>query len=166
MGFLFYNIMKNEIWKTIKGFEDYQVSNFGRVKSLKLNKEKILKFGICSNYYVVALCKNSKVKTKQVHQLVSIAFLNHTPCGHKLVVNHKDMNKLNNHIDNLEIVTNRENTNLKHIKSSSKYIGVNWHKRDKKWEARILINGKREYLGLYENEYDAHIAYQNKLKEL
>lgn len=165
MGFLFYNIME-EIWKPIEGFEDYQVSNFGRVKSFKLNREKILKHGISSNYYVVGLCNNSKVITKQVHQLVAIAFLNHKPDGYKLVVNHKDFNKLNNHVSNLEIVTSRENTNLKHIKSSSKYTGVNWHKRDKKWESRIYINGKREYLGLFENEIDAHIAYQNKLKEL
>ncbi len=163
MGFLFKNIM--EIWKTINGFEDYQISNYGRVKSFKLNKERILKHGLSSNYYVVGLCNNYGLKTKQVHQLVAIAFLNHIPCGHKMVINHKDFNKLNNHVDNLEIVTNRENTNLKHIKSSSGYIGVYLFKRDSKWYARILIKGKRIHLGVFNNEYDANLAYQNKLKE-
>lgn len=165
MGFLFYNIM-DEIWKTIEGFEDYQVSNFGRVKSLKRNKEKILKNNLNSRgYFTVNLYKDSS-NIKSVHQLVAIAFLNHKPCGFKLVVNHKDFNRLNNHVDNLELVTNRENCNLKHVKSSSQYVGVHFDKTKKKYRSRIEINYKKVHLGYFTNEYDAHIAYQNKLKEL
>lgn len=165
MAFLF--IMKNEIWKTIEGFEDYQVSNFGRVKSLKRCKELILKQSIDSRgYYIISLCKNSKKPTKSIHQLVAIAFLEHKVCGYKLVVNHKDFNRLNNQVDNLEIISSRENVNQKHLKSTSKYVGVSLHKQTKKWASNIHINGKQYYLGLFNNEYDAHLAYESKLKEI
>ncbi len=153
-----------EVWKTIKGFENYEVSNLGRVKSLKYNKERILKFSILSNgYKVVDLYNNNIRKTKKIHQLVAIAFLNHNPCGMELVVNHKDFDKLNNNVNNLEIVTNRENTNKKHIKSSSKYVGVFWESNAKKWRSRICLKDGRKHLGLFKNEYDAHLAYQKEL---
>lgn len=159
-------MLENEIWKTIEGFEDYQVSNFGRVKSFKCGKEKILKPQIDGRgYYIVTLFKNYS-NIKNIHKLVAIHFLNHKPCGFKLVVNHKDFNRLNNNVDNLEIVTQRENANQKHIKSSSQYTGVSWHKIKNKWISRIRINGKLKHLGYFINEYDAHIAYENKLKEL
>jgi hypothetical protein len=156
-----------EIWKTIEGFEDYEVSNFGRVKSFKLGKEKILKPSVNNHgYCLVFLFKDKKRSTKKIHQLVSIAFLNHTPCGFKLVVNHKDFNRENNHVDNLEIVTTRENTNQKHLKSSSQYTGVCWDISNNRWRVRIRINNKNKHLGLFTNEIEASKAYQNKLKEI
>lgn len=166
-----------EIFKDIPGYEGiYQVSNLGRVKSLPreiwkngfyITKEKILKPNIGNiKYCYVILYKNLQKKTIRVHQLVAMAFLNHTPCGHKLVVNHKDFNRLNNNVENLEIITSRENTNKKHLKSSSKYIGVNWCKTNLKWKSRIVFNGKRISLGYFKTEIEAHNAYQNKLKEI
>lgn len=156
-----------EIWKTIVGYKDYEVSNLGRVKSLKHRKEKILKPAPNSvGYLSVVLCEELKQKTFQVHQLVAVAFLNHIFCGYKLVVNHKDFNKLNNNISNLEIVTARENSNLKHKKSSSKYVGVSWWSNQKSWVSQIIINKKRVFLGYFINEYDAHLAYENKLKDI
>ena len=106
-----------EIWKEIKDYEGiYQISNLGRVKSFKYGKEKLLKNIINSRgYYNVHLFKNNHREKKTLHQLVAFAFLNHTPCGMELVVNHKDLNKLNNRVENLEIVTQKENYNH-HIK--------------------------------------------------
>jgi hypothetical protein len=95
-----------------------------------------------------------------------MSFLGHKPCGYKLVVNHIDFNKLNNNLVNLEIITNRENCNKKHLKSSSKYVGVAWCKASKKWRAMIDINNKSNYLGLYNTELEASNAYQNKLLSL
>ena len=160
-----------EIWKDIIGYEGiYQVSNLGRVKSLNYNhtnKTQLLKQGKdSSGYFVVSLYLSGNKTTKKVHQLVAIAFLNHVPCGFELVINHKDLNRLNNRANNLEIVTNRENSNKKHLKSSSQYTGVGWHKRDCKWMACIRINGRLKHLGYFINEYDAHLAYQKALSEI
>lgn len=100
--------MKKEIWKPVVGYEGhYQVSNCGRVKSIKFGKEIIMKQNIRRGYYYVNLYKNGILKTYQVHRLVAEAFLDNPdnlPC-----VNHKDENKLNNNVDNLEWCTIRYN---------------------------------------------------------
>jgi len=157
-----------EEFKELKGYEGmYEVSNLGNVKSLKCGREKFLKAGVASHgYYTVALCKDGNKKTKNVHVLVAESFLNHNPNGHKLVINHIDLDKLNNNVSNLEIVTTRKNTNQKHIKSTSKYVGVCWFKRDKKWRAAIVINGKSKYLGLFTDEKEASNAYQTALRNI
>lgn len=160
--------MENEIevWKDMPNYEGiYQISTFGNVKSLKFGKSKILKNSLdFQGYYRVLLFKNNKSKVFKVHQLVAICFLNHKPCGSKLVVNHKDKNKLNNNIDNLEVVTKRENTSYRN--HSSKYVGVSYHKHTKKWKSYIRINGKIIFLGYFINEIDASNAYQKALKEI
>jgi len=171
--------MQKEIWKDINGYIGlYQVSNLGNVKSLKrivkdsrlgtkFVSERILKNRINScGYYHVVLCKNGNQKSRTVHQLVSESFLNHKPNGHKLVVNHKDLNQLNNNVDNLELVTQRTNANQKHLKSSSQYIGVSYLKRVDKWASYISIKGKKKHIGTFNKEYDAHLAYQEKLKSI
>ena len=166
-----------EIWKDIPNYEGYyQASNLGRIKSLKrmvkgknslrVQNERILKqFFDFHGYCVVSLYKD-KYKRFKTHQLVAMAFLNHKPCGHKLVVNHINFDKKDNRLENLEIVTQRENANLKRFKSSSEYVGVNWYKRSNKWVAKIWVNGKKKHLGYFINEYDAHLAYQKALNEL
>ena len=101
-----------EIWKDKKYYEGhYQVSNFGRVKSIKFGKERILKLRTDkkTGYLHVVLCKDGKVKEFTVHRLVAEAFLpnpHNYPC-----VNHKDENKLNNSVSNLEWCTHKYNSN-------------------------------------------------------
>ena len=160
--------MKKEEWKPIPNYEGlYEISSYGRVKSLRFNKELILKLRIGTKHYQnVGLNKNKIRSTREIHQLVAEAFLNHKPCGLKLVVDHINNNKLDNRVDNLRVITQRENTNRKHINSSSKYIGVCFDATNKKWKAAIRINGKQTYLGLFTEEYDAYLAYQNKLNSL
>lgn len=163
-----YYIKRMDVFKEIPDYNgDYQISNLGEVKSFKNNKELIL--SPCINtfgYKVVHLCKEGKPKTFKIHQLVAMAFLNHKPCGYNKVINHIDFNKLNNNVDNIEITTQRKNSNKKHIKSLSKYVGVVYAKHAKKWKAQIMINKKVKYLGYFNNEYDAHISYQNKIREI
>lgn len=156
-----------EIWVKIKNYENYEVSNLGTIRSLKFGKVKNLKPILSSNgYLMINLYNNKKGKRIYIHQIVAIAFLNHSPCGKSLVVNHKNFNRTDNRVENLEVITQRENTNKKHLNSTSKYTGVSWHKKNKHWYARIIINGKKVYLGCFKNEYDAHLAYENKLKEI
>lgn len=103
--------MKNEVWKNIEGYEGlYQVSNFGRVKSLKFGKEKILKpLRIKCGYLQVNLSKNGKGKMCYVHRLVALAFIPNPNCLSE--VNHKDENKENNRVDNLEWCNRTYNNN-------------------------------------------------------
>ena len=96
-----------EIWKDIKDYEGlYQISNLGRIKSLynyRRDGTNILKPKIKHGYYQIGLRKNGIRKFYNVHRLVAIAFIpnpNNLPC-----VNHKDENKLNNNINNLEWCT-------------------------------------------------------------
>ena len=166
-----------ETFKNIAGYEGiYQVSNLGRVKSLeRLSSigrslpEKILKPGkVKKGYLIVVLCKESKTKTFNLHQLVAQSFLNHTPSGHDVVIDHIDNDKSNNRVDNLQLTTNRHNSSKDKDKNktTSKYTGVCWDKSVNKWRADIKINGKQKYLGLFTCEYSAHLVYQEALKQL
>jgi hypothetical protein len=169
--------MCNEIWKDIPGYEGlYQVSNLGRVKSLQREvcngvrcynkKENILKPNIrLSGHYKVDLYKGLKRHAKSIHQLVAIAFLEHIPNGLSLVVDHIDNDKTNNKLENLQIITQRENAS-KDRNGNSKYAGVCYHIRRKKWCVGIIINGKRHHLGSFKDEKEASEVYQNKLKEI
>jgi hypothetical protein len=168
-----------EIFKDIKGYEGlYQISNHGRVKRLPhfidngsnngyIAKELILKPAI-STYYSVVLSKGGKSKTFRVHQLVAIMFLNHNPCGYRLVVDHKDHNPLNNHMDNLQIVSNRYNSSKDKFRGNhaSKFIGVWRNKSLNKWGARIRFNNRRYHLGYYIKEEDASNAYKEALSHI
>ena len=71
-----------------------------------------------------------------------------------------------NNVDNLEWVTNRENTHHyeKNQNRSSKYIGVSWDKDRSKWTSKIKVNGKTINLGRFENELDAYKKYLNYAK--
>lgn len=97
--------MKEE-WKKIEGFENYLISNHGRIYSHKTSK--ILKPTIDTKGYLrISFYDNGKGNTKKVHRLVAEAFL---PNRLKLPqVNHKDEDKENNHVDNLEWCDNAYN---------------------------------------------------------
>lgn len=107
------------IWKDIPGYEGlYRVSRCGKIKRLavvenanayqSLKKERILACNSITNYYrQVNLRKEAKYKAFMVHRLVAIAFIPNPE--NKPLVNHKDRDKTNNHVDNLEWCTQQEN---------------------------------------------------------
>lgn len=116
----------NEIWKDIPGFEGYQVSNLGRVRTYNKvssnnkyknrhwksrilipkgkNSESVYKTG-----YKVDLWKSGKPNTMLVSRLVAFTFLEEKINNHNLTVNHKDGNRLNNNLENLELISLKEN---------------------------------------------------------
>ena len=118
-------------------------------------------------YPTVALSKYGNGKKIRVHQLVAIAFLNHKPCGHKLVVDHIDNNRLNNSLKNLQIVTNRKNLSKDKKGGTSKYVGVHYiNKGTNSWRATTSVSGKVISLGCFPNEERASIAYNFALTQL
>lgn len=94
--------MKMEIWKDVKDYEGfYKISNYGNVKSKSYKGEKILKPASLKNGYLnVVLCVNQIKKHKLIHRLVAEAFIENLK--NLPQVNHKDFNKSNNHVNNLE----------------------------------------------------------------
>lgn len=105
-----------EVWKDIEGYEGlYQVSNFGRIKSLSRKDgffnmpTRIKKQNISNHYFAVGLSKNGIYKTMHVHRIVAKAFLQNP--DNLPQVNHKDENKLNNRVDNLEWCSAKYNVN-------------------------------------------------------
>lgn len=90
-------------------YPGYEISNFGRVKSWKSGKPKILvpRLDSQKRYYMINLCKNNQSKNILVHRLVAQYFVDNP--NNKPVVNHIDHNTRNNHSDNLEWVTVQEN---------------------------------------------------------
>lgn len=168
-----------EVWKDIKGYEGmYRVSNKGRVKSVdrfvktkgggfRSVKERFLKHGVDrSGYYIVSLAKENKSTTRNIHQLVAVAFMNHNPCGFKKVIDHINNNKKDNKVSNLQIITVRENVSKDRSGGTSIYTGVCWNKRKKMWDVNITIDGKFTNLGFFEDELIASNTYQEKLKEI
>lgn len=123
--------LKNEEWKNIPGYEDlYQASNLGRIRSVdgKITSSKLYKIRVwkgrilknrtktpAQNGYRVSLWKDGKDKDWLVHRLVAMAFLGIpkgieiTNTGKRMTVNHKDGNRFNNKIENLEWVTLEDN---------------------------------------------------------
>ena len=146
-----------EIWKDVIGYEGYyMVSDNGKVKSLdrmvkhrnitmKL-KGRILKpYLNPKGYFHVILCVNSKQKTRKIHQLMAESFKSHVPCGYKKVVDHINGIRTDNRLDNLQVISQRENASKDKKEHSSKFIGVRFRSNSKRWEASIKINGKNKY---------------------
>ena len=103
-----------ERWKPVKGYEGlYEVSDHGNVVSLPTrfkSKRLMTPFINCRGYKCVSITKNKKKKNRPIHILVAEAFLEHKPQrSGDIQVDHIDGNKMNNRLDNLEIVTRQEN---------------------------------------------------------
>jgi len=96
----------NEVWKNVIGYENaYEISNFGRVRSKRYNR--FIRGGTTSGYLFVVLCEKNKKKTFRISRLVAIHFLINS--NNLSEVNHKDGNKQNNNVTNLEWCSGKEN---------------------------------------------------------
>lgn len=131
----------NEEWKPIKGYENlYEISNYGRVRSLdkyvkskngsmQFRKGKLIIPHIPNKkapHYQIQLWKNGAYKYFYIHQLVYIAFVGQIPEG--MQVNHLNENGIDNRLENLNLMTPKENSN--------------WGTRNKRIGSK-QINGKR-----------------------
>ena len=140
-----------EIWKNIKGYEDrYQVSNLGNVRSLMRNGTKggEVKKNERHGYLRVRLWKNKSIKTIGIHRLVAQAFI--TNPLNKPQVNHKNGNKKDNRVENLEWVNATENMNHAYNNGLCKTKKVTQIKNG------IVLN---TYLNIYRASIETGIQY-------
>jgi len=104
-------------------------------------------------------------KQYKAHRLTFLYMTGNFPKEH---TDHIDGDKLNNRWANLRGCTHAENhqNRASHKGSSSKYVGVGWHKASQKWRADIKINGKQKFLGRFETEIAAYASYCKAKSEL
>jgi hypothetical protein len=168
--------LENEEWRTVVGYEGYyEVSNYGRVKSLSriktihkgtfVSKEHLLKLKTEKNDNVRVMLQREGIrKTYMVHRLVGFAFI---PNPNGLPeINHINRDRTCNLLDNLEWVTKQENMTHCYLKvdKKSSHVGVYFDERYGKWHTCILISEKkRKYLGLFAKEEDGIKAYHEAM---
>ena len=150
-----------EVWKEYPLDTRFKVSNLGNV--IGVRGKLLSKCTVKTGYERISIYDNGKIKSRTVHQLVAETFLGYKRDGTtKYVVDHIDGNKSNNNLNNLRVVPHREN--CKDRVGTSKYTGVYYESSRGKWKAQIVVDYKKIFLGRFDNEYDAHLAYENELK--
>ena len=163
------NKKAKEEWKDIKDYEGlYQVSNLGNVKALDRvikdstrERTQHIKSHILKptdngrGYQIVSLNKNGR-KNKYVHRLVAEAFIDNPE--NKKEVNHKDLNKKNNCVDNLEWINQKENK--EHYRKTDDYTKMLFER---------IIRGRKKYakrLNLYKNQIIKAYKQGNTIEEI
>lgn len=158
-----------EKWCHVKEYEGiYIISNFGRVISLARKYvpfDKKLKPTLSGKYLTVKLYKDGKGKTFTIHSLMAISFWDFKS-NYTEVIDHKDNNPLNNNLSNLQIITQRKNVIKNTNRGISDYVGVYFNKDRNKWVASVFFDKKLVYLGGFDSESSAKLAYDTKYKSL
>ena len=140
-----------EEWQEIINFPNYSVSNFGNVKNNK--KNKLMKINVKGGYCHISLKNETSKKSFKIHRLVALAFIPNPENKH--TVNHKDKNKCNNNLENLEWMTMEEQT--QHRSNGLVY-------KSNKNKPIIRLNLNDEILDNYNSIEDAgQWAFENKL---
>lgn len=149
-----------EIWKPIKDWEEhYQVSNFGRIKSVKNNKNLIMSPANSHGYLQVCLKNKSTIKSYRVHRLVIAAFYGESD----LQVDHINGVKTDNRLVNLRYVTPRQNITYAKEKSKLNDLMLGVKKVNDKYTSQIKIEGKTYHIGTFNSEKEAYESYIKSL---
>jgi len=154
-------------WKAIPGYKGYEVSSMGEVRSLnrivkrrgrvaRLQGKQLKKVN-SKGYFKVSLYDNGHKSVVSIHALVAIAFLGHKPNGFVKVVDHINNNSLDNRLENLQVITHRENTS-KDKKTTATGVAQQPCGR---WQAVVFCNKKSCNLGSFPSKGEAARAYQD-----
>ncbi len=116
---------------------------------------------VIPNSYNRVTCPKGKSRPVLMHRQIM-----NPPKG--MEIDHRDGNGLNNQRSNLRLCTHSQNLKNQIIpkNNTSGYKGVRWNKPNKKWDSRIMLNGKSIHIGVFKNIQDAALAYNMKAKEL
>ena len=149
-----------EVWKQIEEIPSkYEVSSNGIIRN-SISGKTVSQRKMYKGYMTVMLYFNNKSYHRRVHKLMMEAFYG---VSKDKVVNHLDGDRANNILSNLEYVFYREN--VCHGKVVKGLTGTTFFKPRDKWQSRILIDGKRRFLGYFDTKEQAHEAYKIALKE-
>jgi len=157
----------NEIWKFIPNTKDrYQASSLGRIKSLTKDVHVIMKARTDKgDYNMVNLWMDGKRKTYRVHVLVMLAFVGETPKGKQ--IDHKDENKGNNSLDNLQFLSCRKNVTKAQLKSKKSDYPTGVSVSSKHAYRSMIIYQKYKYhLGVDKTPEQASERYQEALRQI
>jgi len=148
---------------TLVSNEDYEFLN--QWKWYALYQQNIN--GFYANRNVHLCYKNGKQITKSIrmHRLIIEHGLGRELQKNEFI-DHINHDPLDNRRENLRLVSNRQNQQNKKQKTTSKYPGVSWHKRNKRWIAQISLNGRNKFLGTFIDEGEAAKAYECACREL
>lgn len=149
-----------ETWKKIPGYENYEVSTLGKVKSLNYKgsgKSRLMNPSKHKHGYMVVSIKG----IKKVHQLVAMAFLNHTPCGHEILIDHINEDKSDNRLCNLRLSNNRDNV----ARQFKRDLPTGVYKIGKRYRAGIHYKDERKHLGYFDTPEEASLVIENYIKE-
>lgn len=147
--------------KQIPGFPKYWISDKGNLYSCRRGvwkKKKPVKTSV--GYLRTTLYEKGKYKNIHIHQLVAIAFLGHSLDGNNMVVDHIDNNPLNNNLNNIQVISIRENCS-----KDKKNPGVSLRPSGK-WCARIVFKGKLHHLGSFKTLEEANAEYTRAVEEI
>jgi len=165
-------------FKSIPGYKGiYSINMYGSVKSLKrikdngnskfLSEDRILKSQLSKKgYYNTTLCKNGKCKTYRNSILVYRSFKPNSLFKPNEVIDHINNVPHDDHIWNLQKITYRQNNSKDKFGYTSKYVGVCWDVKRKKWRSNIKLSDKSVQLGRFNKEIDAAKMYQIALKNM
>ena len=154
-----------EVFKTIKGFDNYEISNLGNVKNAKTGKIMKQELSKKAGYFQANLMNVSgKQKHKKIHILIAQAFIpnpQNKPC-----VDHIDKDRTNNNLKNLRWATYSENgmNKCKLNANTSGYSGVFYRKDTKKWQSRLTID-RKTYSKSFKTKEEA-IEYRAELERI
>ncbi len=128
----------------------------------ELNRHKWCAHKSCRIFYAQRMSSRVDGKRYTIHMHHEI--IGKPPKGFE--TDHENGRGLDNQRHNLRHVTSRQNGQNLHCKKTSQYPGVYWYKRDKKWAAKIMINGKTKHLGLFADELEAFKTYKQAVESL
>ena len=149
--------------KEIPGHPNYKITTDGEVWSFKGKKpRKIKESNSKGDYLIVILHTNGKKKVIHTHKLMAITYLNHKPSGLLEVVDHINNDRRDNRLENLQLITNRENVS----RSRNRDLPTGVDYSGSRFMSRIYTDGKSRYLGTFNTPGEASKAYQDALAML
>lgn len=167
----------NETWKKIPNYEDYEISNLGRIKTerpILIARGRALKYpglrylnpAVMNGYYVITFSVNGKrSRLFYIHRLLWELFV--SPISEGMEIDHKNGNRLDNSFENLRLATPRQNLINRIPKKGSKtgYRGVSHTNGASTYTAKIKLNSKPLYLGSFRTKEEAALAYNEAAKK-